>query len=146
MAKISAYPDGGAVQDSDQFVAARAGSNVSILGSQIGSGSGGGGIGVSATLSNPGAATETDLLQISAGTQGQVLSIVICNRNASARTIDILITNAANTLQAQIVSSYSLGSNDTLRIPGVINLDAQEKIRVEASGSDVDFLASSVES
>lgn len=38
MAKISQYPDGGAAQDTDQFIAARAGANVSILGSQIGGG------------------------------------------------------------------------------------------------------------
>lgn len=37
MPKISQYPDGGAVQNTDQFVIARAGQNYSIFGSQIGS-------------------------------------------------------------------------------------------------------------
>lgn len=38
--KISQFPDGGAVQDTDQFVIARAGQNYSILGSVIGGGYG----------------------------------------------------------------------------------------------------------
>ena len=39
--KISAYPDGGAIQANDKFVAARAGGNVSILGSDMGGGGAG---------------------------------------------------------------------------------------------------------
>lgn len=39
MPKISQYPDGGAIQDTDQLVIARAGANYSILGSAISSGS-----------------------------------------------------------------------------------------------------------
>ena len=97
----------------------------------------------SATLSNPTAATETDLF--TAAAVAVIGSIVICNRNASARDIDVKITNGSNTLQAQIVSSYSLGADDTLRIPGPINVDNTEKIRVEASGADVDFVASYIE-
>jgi hypothetical protein len=36
--KVSQYPDGGAIQATDQFLIARAGQNKSILGSQIGGG------------------------------------------------------------------------------------------------------------
>lgn len=42
MPKISSYPDGGAVQATDQFVVARAGHNKSILGSNVGGGGSGG--------------------------------------------------------------------------------------------------------
>lgn len=97
----------------------------------------------SATLSNPTAATETDLF--TAGAVAVVGSIFICNRNAAARTVDVKLTNGSNTLQAQIISAYSLGADDTLRIPGPINLDSGEKIRVESSGADVDFIASYIE-
>jgi len=38
MAKISLYPDGGAKQDTDEFVVARAGANVKLQGSQVGAG------------------------------------------------------------------------------------------------------------
>ena len=97
----------------------------------------------SATLSNPTAATETDLF--TAGAVAVIGSLTVCNRNASARDIEVKITNGANALQAQLLSSYSLGANDTLIFPGPINIDNTEKIRVEASGADVDFSASYVE-
>ena len=97
----------------------------------------------SATLSNPTAATETDLF--TAGAVAVIGSIFVTNRNASARTITINVTNGSNTLQARLLSSYSLGADDTLRIPGPINIDSAEKIRVTASGADVDFIASYIE-
>lgn len=97
----------------------------------------------SATLSNPTAATETDLF--TAAAVAVVGSIFVVNRNASARTINVKVTNGSNTLQSQIVSNYVLGADDTLRVPGPINIDSGEKIRVTSSGADVDFIASYIE-
>ena len=97
----------------------------------------------SATISNPTAATETDLL--TAAAVAVVGSIFVVNRNASARTINVRVTNGSNTLQSQIVSNYSLGADDTLRVPGPINIDSGEKLRVTSSGADVDFIASYIE-
>jgi hypothetical protein len=97
----------------------------------------------SATLSNPTAATETDLL--TAAAVAVIGSIFIVNRNASSRTVNMRVTNGSNTLQSQIVSNYVLGADDTLRVPGPINIDSGEKIRVTSSGADVDFIASYIE-
>jgi hypothetical protein len=97
----------------------------------------------SATLSNPTAATETDLL--TAAAVAVIGSIFIVNRNALSRTVNMRVTNGSNTLQSQIVSNYVLGADDTLRVPGPINIDSGEKIRVTSSGADVDFIASYIE-
>lgn len=97
-------------------------------------------------LSNPTAATETTLYQVASGARAVVGGIVICNRNASARTIKIKKTDSSNTLVAQIVAGYSLAANDTIMIPkGKIGLKNQQKIRVESSGADVDFSLVAIE-
>ncbi len=97
------------------------------------------------SLSNPTAATETDLYQVASGAKAVVGGIFICNRNASSRTIKVKKTNSSNTLLSQIVSTYTLAAADTLRIPGPINLTNQQKIRVEFSGADVDVELAAIE-
>lgn len=102
MTKISAYPAGGAVQDSDKFVIARGGVNYSVLGSDLGGGIygeiyGADGVMLNGKISVTVASNNiTVALKTLAGTDPSATDIVYVRINGTVRSVTSALSITLN--------------------------------------------------
>lgn len=85
------------------------------------------------------ATTLTDIYTVPASTQTIVSSIFVCNRSAAARTfrISLAIGGAADTPAQYIYYDVALPKDTTFVSTTGITLNAGDKIRAYASGTNV---------
>jgi len=91
------------------------------------------------------AATDTTLFKNPSGAVTKIENIVICNTTATAITVDIMITNEAGIVKAQIRDALSVAANDTVEISTPVRLTISgDQIRFNASATGLHLSGSAI--